>query len=156
MSLYKDGSSLTCDATDDNYFMMHVFEYLKLISYCVIPFIIVIVLNTCIIVRLRRTAPLQRADSVSVASSATVEWLRRLQQCGLVGHTDTKTDVFVEPDPSVFLRQEIDVVGTIGAAQCCRRRRNDCHVELSAVGGQTEVAESPRGDIGGLDPHGSY
>ena len=69
MSLYKDGTSLTCDASDDNYFMMHVFEYLKLISYCVVPFIIVIVLNLCIIVRLRLASPAQYADSVSVASS---------------------------------------------------------------------------------------
>jgi len=72
MSLhYDDDSNLTCDAADDNYFMMHVFEYLKLVSYCVVPFVIVIVLNTCIIVRLRRTCPVQRTSSVSVASSVS-------------------------------------------------------------------------------------
>ena len=69
MSLHQNGSSLTCDYSDDNYFMMYVFEYLKLISYCVVPFVIVTILNTCIIVRLRRTASLQRMDSVSIVSS---------------------------------------------------------------------------------------
>ena len=49
---------------------MHVFEYLKLISYCVVPFVIVLVLNVCIIVRLRQASPLQCADSVSLASSS--------------------------------------------------------------------------------------
>jgi len=32
MSLYRDGEVWTCDAADDNYFMMHVFEYLTTAS----------------------------------------------------------------------------------------------------------------------------
>lgn len=70
ISLYHEDTSPICDATNDNYFMMHVFEYLKLISYCVVPFVIVLVLNVCIIVRLRQASPLQCADSVSLASSS--------------------------------------------------------------------------------------
>jgi len=69
ISLYHDDTSPTCDASDDNYFMMHVFEYLKLISYCVVPFVIVLVLNVCIIVRLRQASPLQSCEAVSVTSS---------------------------------------------------------------------------------------
>ena len=71
MSLHRDGASLTCDASDDNYFMIHVFEYLKLVSYCLVPFVIVIVLNLCIIVRLRQASPMQCMDAVSVSSSTT-------------------------------------------------------------------------------------
>jgi len=69
ISLYHDDTSPTCDASDDNYFMMHVFEYLKLISYCVVPFVIVLILNVCIIVRLRQASPLQSCEAVSVTSS---------------------------------------------------------------------------------------
>lgn len=77
MSLYHDGTSLKCDASDDNYFMMHVFEYLKLISYCVIPFVVVIVLNVCIIVRLRQASPVQCMDTASIASSTNTTPNRR-------------------------------------------------------------------------------
>jgi len=76
MSLHRDGTSLTCDAYDDNYFMIHVFEYLKLVSYCLVPFVIVIILNLCIIVRLRQASPGQCLDAVSVSSS-TVSTPRR-------------------------------------------------------------------------------
>ena len=54
MSLHRFGSTLTCDASEDNFFMTHVFEYLKLISYCVVPFVIVIALNIAILVRINR------------------------------------------------------------------------------------------------------
>ena len=54
ISLHQYGSALTCDADEDNFFMMHVFEYLKLISYCVVPFVIVVTLNVCILVRINR------------------------------------------------------------------------------------------------------
>ena len=54
MSLHQYGSALTCDAAEDNFFMMHVFEYVKLISYCVVPFVIVIALNVGILVRIHR------------------------------------------------------------------------------------------------------
>ena len=54
MGLHQFGSAPTCDADDDNYFMMHVFEYLKLVSYCVVPFVAVIALNVGILVRINR------------------------------------------------------------------------------------------------------
>jgi len=54
MSLHQYGSAPTCDAAEDNYFMTHIFEYLKLISYCVVPFVIVIALNVGILVRINR------------------------------------------------------------------------------------------------------
>jgi len=56
MGLHRFGSFLTCDADDDNYFMMHIFEYLKLVSYCVVPFIVVVTLNVGILIRINRTA----------------------------------------------------------------------------------------------------
>jgi len=58
--------------------MMHIFEYLKLISYCVVPFVIVIVLNLCIIFRLRQSAPTLRQCEESLSlSSSTVTTPRR-------------------------------------------------------------------------------
>jgi len=54
MSLYEYESSPTCDAAEDNFFMMHIFEYLKLVSYCVVPFVIVITLNVAILVRINK------------------------------------------------------------------------------------------------------
>jgi len=54
ISLHRYGSSLMCDASEDNFFMMHVFEYLKLVSYCVVPFVIVIALNVAILLRIHR------------------------------------------------------------------------------------------------------
>jgi len=54
ISLHRYGSSLMCDASEDNFFMMHVFEYLKLVSYCVVPFIIVVALNVGILVKINR------------------------------------------------------------------------------------------------------
>jgi len=70
MSLYRDGAHLRCDAADDDYFMMHIFEYLKLVSYCVVPFVLVIVLNFCIIVRLRQASPSQCSESFCVATTS--------------------------------------------------------------------------------------
>ena len=54
IGLHRLGSSPTCVADEDNFFMTHVFEYLKLISYCVVPFFIVIGLNVGILVRINR------------------------------------------------------------------------------------------------------
>jgi len=54
ISLHRVGSFPTCDADDDNFFMEHVFEYLKLISYCVVPFVVVVALNVGIVVRIHR------------------------------------------------------------------------------------------------------
>ena len=54
MGLHRFGSAPTCDAAQDNFFMTHVFEYLKLISYCVVPFTIVLALNVGILVRINR------------------------------------------------------------------------------------------------------
>ena len=68
ISLYRSDEGWKCDAADDNYFMMHVFEYLKLVSYCVVPSVVVVVLNVSIVVRLRQSSPLQYSESVSVAS----------------------------------------------------------------------------------------
>jgi len=54
MSLHRFGSAPTCDADEDNFFMTHIFEYLKLISYCVVPFVVVVALNVGILVRINR------------------------------------------------------------------------------------------------------
>ena len=54
MGLHHLGSSPMCYADEDNFFMTHVFEYLKLISYCVVPFVVVISLNVGILVRINR------------------------------------------------------------------------------------------------------
>ena len=54
MSLYQYRSAPTCDAAEDNFFMIHIFEYLKLVSYCVVPFVIVITLNVAILVRINK------------------------------------------------------------------------------------------------------
>jgi len=54
MSLYEYRSAPTCDAAEDNFFMIHIFEYLKLISYCAVPFVIVITLNVAILVRINK------------------------------------------------------------------------------------------------------
>jgi hypothetical protein len=45
-SLHLSDDTLHCDYRDDNFFMNHVFETLKLFSYCVIPFAIVLTLHT--------------------------------------------------------------------------------------------------------------
>jgi len=54
ISLHQYRSAPTCSADEDDFFMEHVFEYLKLISYCVVPFVIVITLNVGILVRINR------------------------------------------------------------------------------------------------------
>lgn len=42
----------TCDSADDDWFMNEIFEYLKLVTYSVIPFILVLTFNVCLIVRI--------------------------------------------------------------------------------------------------------
>ena len=54
MKLYQYESNPTCDADENNFFMTHIFEYLKLISYCVVPFVLVVALNVGILVRINR------------------------------------------------------------------------------------------------------
>ena len=44
-----------CRPSDDNVFMTNAFEYLKIVSYSVLPFIIVLTLNICIIYRMARS-----------------------------------------------------------------------------------------------------
>lgn len=51
LSVDESGRS-TCDSADDDWFMNEVFEYLKLVTYSVIPFIIVLIFNICLIVRI--------------------------------------------------------------------------------------------------------
>lgn len=45
---------LKCDMDEDDWFMRNVFDYLKLVSYSCVPFLIVITLNVCIIVKISR------------------------------------------------------------------------------------------------------
>ena len=89
MSLHRYGSSVTCDAHEDNFFMMHIFEYLKLVSYCVVPFVIVIALNIAILVRINR---------VYTNAAIRRNWGNREAKVVYTNHIPL---VVVEPSPPV-------------------------------------------------------
>ena len=59
-------------------FMFAVFPYLRLVTYCLVPFVTIFLLNIAIIVRLRWTSPTLRGhvmrSSVSAARASTSLW----------------------------------------------------------------------------------
>ena len=56
IALRPDGeASYKCSSEDNNYFMSTVFPVMKLLSYCVVPFFIVLLLNAAIIIRISKS-----------------------------------------------------------------------------------------------------
>ena len=54
----KLSTTYYCRANPANHFMSSIFPVMKLLSYCVIPFFIVLILNAAIITRISKTKPL--------------------------------------------------------------------------------------------------
>ncbi len=52
---YNGGKITACGPSHEDYFMTEIFPYLKLVSYSILPFTIVLILNLCIIWRLWST-----------------------------------------------------------------------------------------------------
>ena len=86
MGLHRFGSAPTCDADQDNFFMTHIFEYLKLVSYCVVPFVIVIALNVGILLRINK-----------VYSNAAMHQERGLREAAVVYRHQTPLVVLGRP-----------------------------------------------------------
>ncbi len=65
----KTGRVLACGPSVDDYFMMKVFPILKLVSYSILPFCIVLVLNVLITFRLwKNRSSISRADGSNSSS----------------------------------------------------------------------------------------
>ena len=82
IGIQQDGNKHKfCKPDPDNPFMQQPFEYLKLATYCFVPFITVFVLNLCIIFKITRgSSVLRRTGSMVVNRKAII------QQCSLSGH----------------------------------------------------------------------
>jgi len=50
-------------------FMYGAFEYVKLVSYSLVPFVVILTLNVAIVIRLRRSTPLRRGPTTPTAVS---------------------------------------------------------------------------------------
>ncbi len=58
-----DGTvALKCAPLEQNYFMHEPFNFIKFVSYSIIPFLLVIAMNVAIIVRMRQQSGILRAD----------------------------------------------------------------------------------------------
>jgi len=68
-------------------FMYQSFEYIKFVSYCLIPFMTILSLNVSIVVRLRWTAPALRNNRQTVTSYRSRNTSQGMQRIALVDRT---------------------------------------------------------------------
>lgn len=61
---------LKCDMDEDDWFMYNVFDYLKLVSYSCVPFLIVITLNVCVIVKISQQSKRFVVANIALSSSS--------------------------------------------------------------------------------------
>ncbi|ELU18805.1 hypothetical protein CAPTEDRAFT_210273 [Capitella teleta] len=71
--IYELSNGKACTFDHNNVFMDQGFEYLKLMLYCFIPFVIVLTVNVLIIFKIHQKRPHQKASWMSSSSSSCPE-----------------------------------------------------------------------------------
>lgn len=71
IDLYVQDGHRSCTSSSDNYFMMSIYPIMKLLSYCVLPFVVVLILNAAIIVRLSNSRRFIGSNSVITNKSTS-------------------------------------------------------------------------------------
>ena len=72
------GELYTCSYSQNNYFMVTVYPVMKLLSYCIVPFFTVFILNASIIARISQTKPMLSANRSSYSRTKSIHHQSRI------------------------------------------------------------------------------
>lgn len=99
-----ESGRMTCDSADDDWFMNEIFEYLKLVTYSGIPFVLVLTLNVCLIVRIKRRTNAFTTRTPRLKAQRPF-YLARRQPCHSSSVSSTMSTQLIMTTPNIGQRR---------------------------------------------------